>query len=229
MIKYRIDHYLQFVMSLIGGFLGAYALLNHHDLFASAQTSNLIYLIVTIIGKNFGEFLFRLFIFASYIGGLICAVIIAKSSKLNLQLCSIIFDMAAVIVVCMISNDMNDFIALSPIFFVTAFQWHTFNGVDGYVSSSIFSTNNLKQFTTSLVEYLFDKNAAHLNKAKYYGSVLLFYHIGVAISYLSYLFFKAKGLGLCLVPLAVSLLLILIKNNKVSFANPKIHNWNLNG
>lgn len=228
MVKYRLDHYLQFVMSLIGGFLGAYALLNHHDLFASAQTSNLIYLFVTVIGKNFDAFLLRLFILVSYVSGLICAVMISKSARLNLQLCSIIFDMAAVIAVCMIANNVNDFIALSPVFFVTAFQWHSFNGVDGYVSSSIFSTNNLKQFTTSLIEYLFEKKPIHLSKAKYYGIVLLSYHIGVVISYFSYLLFKAKGMVICLIPLTASLLLVLIKSNKLSLVFPKIHNWNLN-
>lgn len=37
-----MDRWIHFNMAIVGGFLGGFAILNHHELFGSAQTSNLI-------------------------------------------------------------------------------------------------------------------------------------------------------------------------------------------
>ncbi len=41
---------LHFVMAFIGGYFGLYAIVARNDLFGSAQTSNLIYLVQDILG-----------------------------------------------------------------------------------------------------------------------------------------------------------------------------------
>ena len=41
---------LHFVMAFIGGYFGLYAIVARNDLFGSAQTSNLIYLVQDIVG-----------------------------------------------------------------------------------------------------------------------------------------------------------------------------------
>lgn len=119
------------------------------------------------------------------------------------------------ILMSIMPKGINDFVVLCPVFFATAFQWYSFKGADGYASSSIFSTNNLRQFVTSFFEYLCDKEDSYLNKAKYYGGVLLYYHIGVAVSYISYVVMDARGILICLLPLAGALLLVCSKEGTI--------------
>ena len=46
-------------MTFIGGFVGIYALMNHCDLFGSAQTANMIGIVTGVIGRDVYEVLLR--------------------------------------------------------------------------------------------------------------------------------------------------------------------------
>lgn len=210
--KQRSIHY---GMASVGGFLGGFAILSHQDLLANAQTSNLISLAISILGRNPFQAVLHIGSLLLYMLGLSLTVLIPKYTRWNLRLCSITIDALCLIVLAILPRTLEDFIALYPIFFALAFQWNTFKGADGYIASSIFSTNNLSQFTTSLTEYFCDRDRNHLHKTSFYGGTLLFFHIGVAISY-----FACKSLGTAgslagLLPLGLSLFLILTENTKL--------------
>ena len=49
-MKTKLQRWTHFNMAMIGGFLGGFAILNHHDLFGSAQTSNLITIAMDAVG-----------------------------------------------------------------------------------------------------------------------------------------------------------------------------------
>ncbi len=51
---------LHFVMAFIGGYFGLYAIVARNDLFGSAQTSNLIYLVQDILGGRPLDFVIRI-------------------------------------------------------------------------------------------------------------------------------------------------------------------------
>lgn len=201
-IKQRRIHY---TMASVGGFLGGFAILSHHDLLANAQTSNLISLAISIVGRNPFQALLHIGSLLLYMLGLSLTVLIPRYTKWNLQLCSIAIDALALVILAILPSTVEDFIALYPIFFAMAFQWNTFKGADGYISSSIFSTNNLRQFTTSLTEYFCDRDRNHLHKTSFYGGTLLFFHIGVAISYFACRYFGTMGSLAGLLPLGLSL------------------------
>ncbi len=208
MNKEQLHNLLHFMMALIGGFLGAYTLLNYHDLFGNAQTTNMISLAMDLVGHNIEDFLYRALDLIVYVSGFACTVLIPRYTKLNLRLCSIFIDALAGITICFIPASVNDFVALCPVLFATAFQWNSFREVDGFVSSTIFSTNNLRQFTTSFFEYLCDKDKKHLRKTKVFGGTLLFYHIGAAISFVLYLSMGTKAGWFCVIPACVAALLL---------------------
>ena len=63
-----------------------------------------------------------------------------------------------------------------------------------------FSTNNLRQFTTSMTEYLCSKDPDALRKWKFFASVLLCFHFGVIVSYLSCKNFGHTGSLVCFLP-----------------------------
>lgn len=221
-MKEKIQTLIHFNMALIGGFLGGYALLNHCDIFGSAQTSNLIYIAMTIVGRNTYDFLMRIISLVIYMSGFAFTIIIPKHfAKANLKKISIIITCIVVIMIGCFNENMDDYIALFPVFFATAFQWNAFKGAEGYVSSTIFSTNNLRQFTTSFTEFLCDRDKSHLHKTRFYGLVLLSFHIGVGIAYVSSITYGFKGAWVCLLPALTALSLVFAENN-IEFINLKI-------
>lgn len=173
-------------MALVGGFIGAYALLTRHDVFGNAQTSNLIWLVMCILGKSWSDVIIRLGGLGIYILGIVTATLWPKMTKIDVHVLAVVIDTMCLICLGMLPKEMNIIISLYPVFFAAAVQWCAFPGVYGYNCSTIFSTNNLKQFTTASVEYFCTKNEKFAQKAKFYGSVLLSYHLGVVIEFLLY-------------------------------------------
>ena len=55
-----MDRWIHFNMAIVGGFLGGFAILNHHELFGSAQTSNLISVFADFAGHPDANFIVRL-------------------------------------------------------------------------------------------------------------------------------------------------------------------------
>lgn len=209
-MKNNMERIIHLNMAMIGGFIGGYAIINHCDLFGSAQTANMIILAQELAGRDRADFFLRLIGLFVYMLGLSSSVFVPKIFKnINLKLYSIIVDALALTIVTFIPEDTPSFIALYPLFFATAAQWCSFKGMEGYNSATIFSTNNLRQFTTAFTEYLCDKNLAARHKASLYGCVLISYHIGVAISYFSSVQWGVHSAFVGLLPIVPALGLIL--------------------
>ena len=196
---------LHYGMAAIGGFLGGFAILIHHSLFANAQTTNLISLAISIVGRNPLQILLHMGSLFLYMLGLSLTVLIPRYTKWNVRLLSIVIDALALLSLPWIPHAVDDFVAMYPIFFAMAFQWNSFQGADGYNSSSIFSTNNLRQFTTSITEYFCDGDRNHLHKSSFYGGTLLFFHMGVAGSYFACTALGEMGALLGLIPVGAAL------------------------
>ncbi len=213
--KNRKQRRIHYGIASVGGFLGGFAILSHRDMLANAQTSNLISLAISIVGRNPLQTVLHIGSLLLYMLGLSLTVLIPRYTKWNLRLCSIAIDALCLVILAILPSTLEDFIALYPIFFAMAFQWNTFKGADGYISSSIFSTNNLRQFTTSLTEYLCDRDRNHLHKTSFYGGTLLFFHAGVAISYFACTALGAMGSLVGLLPLGLSLFFLMAENTKL--------------
>ncbi len=188
-------------MALIGGFAGGFAILNHNDLFGSAQTANMISLALDFGGRNDNLWLYRLLGVFVYIAGLASTVLIPKLfSNYHLKIISILVDVAAFIIVAFLPKDTNILLSLYPLFFAMAMQWCSFSGAEGYNSATIFSTNNLRQCITSFTEYFYSKDQKALHKGIFYGRVLLFFHIGVVISCIASFSFQSLGALIGILP-----------------------------
>ena len=59
-MKSNLQRWIHLNMAVIGGFLGGFAILNHHDLFGSAQTSNLISIAMDTAGHPDSDWLIRI-------------------------------------------------------------------------------------------------------------------------------------------------------------------------
>ncbi len=118
-------------------------------------------------------------------------VILPKFTRLHLPYVSLFIDAMAALIVAFLPSDLNDFIALYPLYFAMAIQWCSFKGGDGFTCSTIFSTNNLRQFTTSMTEYLCSKDPDALRNGNF---SLLFCFVSILV--LSFLIYLAKTLDI---------------------------------
>lgn len=216
----KYDVTAHYTMAICGGFLGAYAMITRLNLFGSAQTGNLISVISDLAGKNFRDMVLRIGGFLIYILAIILETILEKKTKWNVKYISIGIHFCMSILLSLFPTDMDPIIGLYPIFFMTAFQWCAFKGAKGYVSSTIFSTNNLRQTFSAWTEYyLIDKSNEKEKKekavkAKFFGGTIISFHVGVLLGYLIVPSIGIESILLC-VPLLIVVLGVLLADDNV--------------
>lgn len=195
-------------MSLIGGYLGAHAILLRGGNFGSAQTGNFIELMIDISEMNWQDFGIRLIAAALFALALILSTVLEQKNIVAMKPVTIVVEAVGVTVAALLPRDMNAVIALYPIFFISAFQWSTFGGAEGYSSSTIFSTNNFRQSVTGWALYLLTKEERSRHIAVFYTQTVVCFLLGAFIGGALSLRFGPKGLFFCLVPLATALTLV---------------------
>ena len=102
---------------------------------------------------------------------------------------------------------------------MTAFQWCVFTGAKGYASSTIFSTNNVKQTFVSATEYFLsddpEEKRKKAEKAKFFGGTLIAFHIGVAAEYALYQMLHLQSILIVAVPLTAAAVLLAAADGKI--------------
>lgn len=195
-------------VAVTGGYLGVYAILCRSDFFGNAQTSNLIYIVMGLLGHNMLDVIIRIGGLLVYALGLSCAVILSKKYHRNVHPISLIINFITVFILGFLPAEMDAILGLYPIFFAMAFQWNSFPGAYGFTASTIFSTNNTRQTVNGLVEYAITHEKKYLQQAAFFGGTLLCFHIGVAFSWITHHFMGIHSVWLCTVPLSISTVLI---------------------
>ena len=91
--------------------------------------------------------------------------------------------------------------------FAMGFQWCVFAGKYGYPCSTIFSTNNLRQFVDAWVQAHLFRDSDHIPRMNLYGGTLLAFHAGVIAECVLW----AMGWGSCtILPVLLPAVLALV-------------------
>lgn len=204
---------LHSVMCSVGGFMGAFALLTCYDNLGSAQTSNMLYIVLNLLSGNMTKLLMHIGAFVLYVIAIESIVVMSKKTHIDTKKYCIIVEVLCVAVILFMPKDEVIPLKLYPIFYMMATQWTVFHGIGGYNSSTIFSTNNLKQAVISMGEYAIDKKPEQLKKGKFFLNSILWYHVGAAIAFLGNIFFWQNAVLICCLPLAAAFIMT-IKLNK---------------
>lgn len=226
--KNRLDTYVHYIMAVCGGCFGGYALFGRMAVFGSAQTANLIELVGDILGKNIQEVFIRIGAVLIYGAAIVLSVVLSKKLSFSLKYPVIFIEISAALFLGFLPENINPIIALYPVFFITAFQWCVFTGARGYVSSTIFSTNNMKQAVISVSEYFLSKDENErrqkADKARFFGGTLLSFHAGVAFEYMAYQALGLFGIIIAVVPLAAGMVLLAAGDEKIKIPLRNIKN-----
>lgn len=219
-MRIKVNNFTHYNMAVAGGVFGGFAVCNLGEIFGNAQTLNLIGIVYNLVYCNFETLLLRIIAALLYFLGFAAAVVIPKKLRLHSDVISIVVDILAFITLMFLPKNANFLISLYPIFFATAFQWTAFEYIEGYSCSTIFSSNNYRQFTTSLVEYAIDKDKSRLTKTRVFGLTLLYFHIGVALACISAIHFGRLSAFIGILVLLPTIFL-LIKKRIIRLKNIK--------
>lgn len=215
---------IHYLMAFCGGFFGMYAVIGRMGNLGQAQTGNLIELVCCLIGRNFEEVGLRFLAMILFVGGIVLATVLEKTREWNLKYLAVILDAAAAVVIGFFPEKMDPVAALYPVFFATAFQWCVFKGAKGYVSATVFSSNNLKQTTVAAVEYFLSPKEEALRAEKkerafFFGGTILSFHCGVAAGYFLWTKFDYHSIWFNVIPLFLCLLLVIADDRDGIFVN----------
>lgn len=210
--------HIHYVIAFCGGFLGIFPIVNVIELFGSAQTSNLIEVVHSILGHDWialahhliGAFLYALTAFL--------VTFLAHHTKIKIKILALLVDFASALVMWKMPEGLPEIFYLYPTFFAMSFQWCSFSGSYGYTCSTIFSTNNLRQLTSSLTEWLCNGKPAFKLKAKFFGATMICFHLGVAAAFVTWEKLGNACFLLVVLPLLLAGILILspVKTNDSS-------------
>ncbi len=177
------DFKLHICMCMTGGFIATYSLLRCSGSLAAAQTSNLIHAVESALNLDLKSFLLCIGGFLFYMAGVESYVLVARKTPWNPQKWELMTEAVILAFIGLVPAEADIHICLYPAFFIMAAQWSAFHGTEQYNSSTIFSSNNVKQFSLAIGEYMCEKNKKHAEKAKFFGLTLVYYHIGVAAAF----------------------------------------------
>lgn len=199
--KERINTCLHYNMSFVGGFFGVYAVLLC-GMMASAQTLNLLDFVIDLLGGDTAQMLLHLGATVVYV---IAVVLVTRlRRRWDMRPVSLAVDALAALAMMYLPARTPPVMHLYPCFFAMAFQWCNFSGAQGFTSSSIFSTNNLRIFVSSMTEVYLNHEPSFLPRAKFFGFTLLSFHLGVAYCFFAWKIFALAAGWFSLLPLGVA-------------------------
>ena len=189
----HIDFYRHLAFCTVGGFFGAYAVLVHSGVMGNAQTMNLLEMVIDLLRWQLPDMLLHLGALALYVLGTMLTVLLPHWCGADTHYLSPIVTAVAAVVVALLPPELDPVVALYPVFFAMSIQWSSFAGARGFYSSTIFSTNNTKQTSLALANYLCDKDRAHLRKLWFYFFTLLSFHAGAAAAFFAVKWWYIRG------------------------------------
>lgn len=197
---------LHWNFALVGGFLGAYAILLHLGNFGSAQTGNLMEMAASLVSGEWYDVLLRFFPLPLFGAGVVLSFILTNDTNINMKKMAVLVDAAGLVIASFLPLEPV-MVGLYPIFFCSAFQWGVYSSSNGYNSATIFSSNNFKQAVLGWTQYIRTKDKEYRKKGILYTNTVLSFFIGACYGAWAVKLFAVRAAYLGFVPLATGWIL----------------------
>ncbi len=173
------------LLAVVGGYLDAYTYLCRGEVFANAQTGNIVFLGFSIVEQNWIAVLH----YVSMIGAFILGVIVSdmvehmlkSSSLIHWRQIVVFLEACLLAAVAFLPSGEMDLLVNAMISFVCAMQVECFRKIRGIAAATTMCTGNLRSGTEQLYGYFKTREKRALRKClKYYGVIFLFV-VGVVL------------------------------------------------
>ncbi|MCR5738048.1 MAG: DUF1275 domain-containing protein [Eubacterium sp.] len=205
---------LGMVLALSGGFMDAYSYLCRDQVFANAQTGNILLFGIHLINR---EFMVALHYFspvlAFTIGIILADIVRHKTTEIQqihwrqiavLMEAVILFGVAAIPAgFSMIANTLTSF--------ACGIQVESFRSIHGNGIATTMCIGNLRSGTQNLNEYILTREKPYLRKAGLYFGIILFFVIGAIIGSLMIKAFREQAILFCSALLMICFFMMFIR------------------
>lgn len=198
---------------LSGGFQDAYTYTCRGEVFANAQTGNIVLLSTALFQREWPTVLKYFVPVASFLIGTATAeyihIRLKSYEKIHwrqiILLCEIVFLFAVGFL-----PPVAEPLANALVSFVCAMQVQTFHKVRGHAYASTMCIGNLRAGTEALCAYLRVRDKEILRKALTYFGVIFVFGVGAGFGSVLTLFLGCKAIWLCCILLSVSFAMMFV-------------------
>ena len=206
---------LGILLALSGGFMDAYSYIQRDQVFANAQTGNMLLFGVNLSGGNLRGALHYFFpVFAFAIGIAIAELVRAKERDLlHWRQVAVLFEGIILVGVAFIPLDMN-LIANSLTSFACGIQVESIRKIRGNGIATTMCIGNLRSGTQNLCNFIRKKDKEDFKKAVLYYGIIVCFVTGAVIGNFFIHMFHERAILCCSVVLFFAFFLMFIDYEK---------------
>lgn len=205
------------VLAIAGGFMDAYSYMCRGEVFANAQTGNILLFGVNFSSGNFKTALYYLFPVLAFAFGIAFSDILRNIIKnvpiLHWRQMSVVFEIIILFSVSFFPQKHN-LIANCLTSLACGIQVESFRKIHGNGVATTMCIGNLRSATNSISQYCFTKDKAMLKKGLLYYGIILFFISGAVIGNVAVNIMHEKAVIICCFILSIAFLMMFIKRDK---------------
>ena len=179
-----------FLLALTGGLLDAYSYLNRGEVFATAETGNIVLMGINLAQQNWSGALHYLLPVLAFTAGILAAEWVrrrcdpgeGRPQRLHWRLPLLLAECVAILVVSALPMGPLDPLANIIISFASALQVESFRNIQGYGCVTTMCTGNLRSGTENLFHWLSRREPKAPPKMKVYYGLILCFILGAVVS-----------------------------------------------
>lgn len=198
---------------LSGGFQDAYTYTCRGEVFANAQTGNIVLLSTALFQQQWATLVKYFIPVFSFIIGIAVAELIhmryKSFEKIHWRQIILFFEIILLFAVGFLPPAMEP-LANALVSFVCAMQVQTFHKVRGHAYASTMCIGNLRAGTEALCTYFRLRNKEILRKAVTYFGVIFVFGIGAGLGSILTIAFGTRAIWFCSALLAVSFVMMFV-------------------
>lgn len=202
---------LGIVLALVGGFMDSYSYMCRDQVFANAQTGNMLLLGLRLSEGKWNMALCYLFPVLAFTVGIavadIARLMIKDKNLLHWRQISVICEAVVLIVVSFIPQDLN-LLANSLTSLACGIQVESFRKINGNGIATTMCIGNLRSATQNICEYWYTKDKRVVEKGMLYYGIILCFIIGAVIGNEFVKIFSEKAILVCVGILSIAFIMM---------------------
>lgn len=204
------------ILAVSGGFMDAYSYIQRDQVFANAQTGNILLLGVKLSEGNFAGALHYFLPMLAFVLGIAVAecVRMRQIHFLHWRQISVVTEAVILAAVAFIPLTLN-LPANALISFACGIQVESFRKIRGNGIATTMCIGNIRSGTQNLCQFFHDRYKKHLLSAALYYGIILCFVLGAVIGNVVIGFLHEKAILCCSALLLVSFLIMFLNGERV--------------
>ena len=204
-------------LTVSGGFQDAYTYFTRGNVFANAQTGNVVWMSERFFRGEWAEGLRYLIPILAFMLGVLVAERVRHHSRdrrgMHWRQLVLLVEMALLVAVGFLPLSMNE-LANALVSFVCAMQVQAFRKINGHPFASTMCIGNLRSGVEALDLFARTRDRDHLRRAGQYGGALLCFAVGAGLGSAVSPALGVKAIWLCCALLLVSFALMFVREEE---------------